>query len=78
MLRISVSPSCLRDFSRSQYIRVQVLIDRVNILYVVLRQYFQGIEIFREIFENALFQMIGNTDNLLITAYSFISVVEHK
>lgn len=72
----------MRGFSWSQYICVQVLIDRVYILYVVLRQYFQGIAIFRGMFENALFQMIGDTKNriinLLITAYSFISVVEHK
>lgn len=71
----------MRGLSWFQYICVQILIDRVYILYVVLRQYFQVIEIFRGIFENALFQMTGNTDNriinLLITAYSFISVVEH-
>lgn len=71
----------MRGFSWFQYICVQILIDRVYILYVVLRQYFQVIEIFRGIFENALFQITGNTDNriinLLITAYSFISVVEH-
>lgn len=56
----------MRGFPWSQYIRVQILIDRVYILYIVLRQYFQGIEIFRGIFENALFQMIGNTYNRII------------